>query len=990
MTAALTALALNVRVSALDPERAITQYLHQQWGSGQGFPGGPVHAITQGEDGYLWIAAERGLVRFDGLNFQLFEPKGMTAESGPTVLGIAADPDGSLWARLRGPALLRFRHRQFEDMLARVGQSVVTAMIRGHDGAILMATLGQGAVAYRNGTFEPIAAPTLMPHSFAISIAETSDGAVWLGTRDAGLLRVAGSMATRVTEGLPDPKINCLLPDPDGGGLWIGTDQGVSRWHGGQVTQDGVPPEIRKLPALAMMRDRESNIWIAAGSRGLFRVNAHGISVRKDDERAVPTNVTALFEDRDSNLWIGTTDGLERMRDGVFTSYASPQGLPSDSAGPLFIDADGRTWFAPTRGGLYWLRDGRVVPVTSGGLADDVVYSIGGGGGDVWVGRQRGGLTRLRLEGSDLEVERYTQAGGLAQDSVYAVHRARDGAVWAGTLSGGASRFKGGVFTNYDTTNGLSSNTVASILESADGTIWFGTPNGVSTFSRGGWRRFTTGDGLPSNDVNVLMEDTKGLVWAGTSAGLAVFDAGQVRTPPSTPAILRGSILGLAEDRTESIWVTTADRVVRVNRDGLLYGILGDSDLREYGVSDGLLAIEGVKRHRSVVTDPRGRVWLSMMRGLSVVDPGRVDGKTMPALTQIEDVSADGTSIDLYGTRAIPAGQQRITLWYAGLSLGVPERVMFRYRLDGFDRDWSAPVFDRQAVYTNLNPGSYVFRVKASNSDGQWTGDETTVSFDVKPLLWQTAWFRVSALALIGIAAWGAYRLRMLRVAHQLNVRFEERLAERTRIAQELHDTLLQGFLSASMQLHVAAEAVPADSPAKSSLAHVAQLMRRVIDEGRNAVRGLRSTAATTDDLEQAFTRIPTELPAESQIPFRVFVEGQPRPLHPVIRDEMYRIGREAVVNAFRHSGGSRVEMELEYSARHVRMLVRDDGKGIDEQVLRAGRDGHWGLSGMRERAQRIGAGFQVWSRFGAGTEVELSVPSHVAFQAPATQSRHT
>jgi signal transduction histidine kinase len=192
------------------------------------------------------------------------------------------------------------------------------------------------------------------------------------------------------------------------------------------------------------------------------------------------------------------------------------------------------------------------------------------------------------------------------------------------------------------------------------------------------------------------------------------------------------------------------------------------------------------------------------------------------------------------------------------------------------------------------------------------------------------------------------------------------------------------------MQLHVAAEAVPADSPAKSSLAHVAQLMRRVIDEGRNAVRGLRSTAATTDDLEQAFTRIPTELPPENQMSFRVIVEGQPRPLHPIIRDEMYRIGREAVVNAFRHSGGSRVEMELEYSARHVRMLVRDDGKGIDEQVLRTGRDGHWGLSGMRERAQRIGAGFQVWSRFGAGTEVELSVPSHVAFQAPATQSRHT
>jgi signal transduction histidine kinase len=255
-------------------------------------------------------------------------------------------------------------------------------------------------------------------------------------------------------------------------------------------------------------------------------------------------------------------------------------------------------------------------------------------------------------------------------------------------------------------------------------------------------------------------------------------------------------------------------------------------------------------------------------------------------------------------------------------------------------------------------------------------------------MFWQTAWFRVSALALVGLAAWGAYRLRMMRVAHQLNVRFEERLAERTRIAQDLHDTLLQGFLSASMQLHVAAEAVPADSPAKSSLSHVLQLMRRVIDEGRNAVRGLRSTAAPTDDLEQAFTRIPAELPAENQIPFRVIVEGQPRPLHPIIRDEVYRIGREALVNAFRHSGAGSIEVELDYAAAHVRVLVRDNGCGIDPTVLASGRDGHWGLSGMRERAERIGARVKVWSRAAAGTEVELFVPGPVAFQLPSSSGR--
>lgn len=320
-------------------------------------------------------------------------------------------------------------------------------------------------------------------------------------------------------------------------------------------------------------------------------------------------------------------------------------------------------------------------------------------------------------------------------------------------------------------------------------------------------------------------------------------------------------------------------------------------------------------------------------------------------------------------------------LSYAGLSLGVPERVRYRYRLDPFDRNWSDAVAERQAVYTNLSPGSYVFRVKASNSDGLWNSEEAMLSFEVEPMLWQTTWFRLSAVAVCFLAGWGIYRVRVMRLARQLNIRFEERLAERTRIAQELHDTLLQGFLSASMQLHVAAEAVPPDSPAKKLLSHVQQLMSRVIDEGRNAVRGLRAGPGTGDDLEQAFARIPVEMAISDQVEFHVFVDGQVRPLHPMIRDEIYRIGREAAVNAFRHSNGTRIEIELEYSPQHVRMLVRDNGRGIDEEVIRTGREGHWGLSGMRERAQRIGAHFKVWSRAGAGTEIELTVPNQVAFQ---------
>ncbi len=282
-------------------------------------------------------------------------------------------------------------------------------------------------------------------------------------------------------------------------------------------------------------------------------------------------------------------------------------------------------------------------------------------------------------------------------------------------------------------------------------------------------------------------------------------------------------------------------------------------------------------------------------------------------------------------------------------------------------------------MYTNLAPGPYVFRVKASNG-GAWNDHEAAIRFYVEPAYWQTWWFRLALLFVGAAAVWGVYRLRIRQIARQLDVRFEERLAERTRIAQELHDTLLQGFVSASMQLHVAADRLPAESPVKPSLGRVIDLVGRVIEEGRNAVRGLRSAGSDTYDLEQAFAGIQRELDAETTTSYRVVVEGQPRPLIPLIRDEVYRIGREGVVNAFRHARAPSIEVQVEYGPQQLRLVVRDDGRGIDPALLRARRDGHWGLTGMNERADLIGAHLTVLSRTDRGTEVQLTVPGHVAF----------
>jgi len=407
---------------------------------------------------------------------------------------------------------------------------------------------------------------------------------------------------------------------------------------------------------------------------------------------------------------------------------------------------------------------------------------------------------------------------------------------------------------------------------------------------------------------------------------------------------------------------------------------LDASDVRDYTLADGLLSAEGVKRSSSVTRDPSGKIWLSLGRGLSVVDPSHIPEASVPAIAHIETISADGKTSDLADHLRIAASPQRITVRYTGLSLAVPERVRFRYTLDGFERGWSEPVAEREAVYTNLAPGPYRFRVVASNSDGLWNGPEAAFPFEVEPMWWQTWSFRVAMLLLGGFAILAFYRGRLHQQARQLSLRFEERLAERTRIAQDLHDTLLQGVLSASMQLHVANDQLSVNSPAKPIVGRVLDLMGQVVDDGRNTLRGLRSSG-DAGDLEQQFSKVPHDLSTQGTVDFRVMVEGQVRPLHPLIHDEVYRIGREALANAFRHSGATGIEVELEYANHQLRVLVRDNGCGIDPQVLRAGRDGHWGLSGMRERAERVGAGLKLWSRLAGGTEVEISVPGQVAYR---------
>jgi ligand-binding sensor domain-containing protein/signal transduction histidine kinase len=1003
-------LSFTVSVSGVDPTRTVSQYIHDLWGTERGWPGGSITAIAQTSDGYLWIGTDKGLIRFDGLNFRHFE----RADPDPMLIGpvrtLLVDASDNLWILLQNTIVFRYRNGKFA-LVRGWSENGTTAMARGRSGEVLLSSLAEGTVTYSDNRFRTLSAAALLadaarvtyseapdpkatpfswfdrmavPTSLVISMAQTEDGRIWLGTEGRGLFYLQEARVS--STGLVNTKINCLLPFQNSE-LWVGTAKGALRWNGHKLTSAGIPSSLRNLDVRSILRDRDSNLWIGT-SLGLFRYNASGVSLLSVDETTGP--VSALFEDREGNIWIGSARGLEQLRDSAFVAYALPH-LDSQSTGPLHADSGGRVWVAPIQGGLRWLKEGKSGVVTVDGIASDVVYSITGTGkDDVWVGRQQGGLTHLRYTGNTLTAKTYTQADGLAQDRVYAVYRSRDGTVWSGTLNRGVSELKNGHFTNYSVADGLAANTVSSIAESPDGTMWFGTTNGVSAMSQGGWRTYTANDGLPSEDIHCLLQDSASILWIGTAEGLAYLSDGRVHIPRAAPESVKAPIFGIEEDKNGRLWIATSDHVLRVPRDRLLSGALKSADVRAFDQADGLGSTQGVRRSRSVVADPAGRIWFSLGNGLSVVDPSRVAMTSALAIAQIEALSVDGGPVSIQDKIHIPASPRRITFTYTGLSLATPERVRFKYFLEGFDRAWSEPVATREAVYTNLSAGFYRFRVLASNGDSLWNDSETSLRFEIEPLFWQTRWFWTTCVVLILLSVWSIHRYRLFHVTRQFNLRLEERVGERTRIARELHDTLLQSFQGLLLRFQAATNLLPKrPEEAKQGFESAIDQAAKAITESRDAVQGLRSSTAVSSDLALAISTLGEELASsetnQNAAELEVEVEGTPRNLHPILRDEVYRIAGEAVRNAFKHAKAKQIEVEIRYDEGQLRVRVRDDGKGIDAKYLNDDeRPGHYGLRGMRERAKLLGGKLAVWSELDAGTEVELLIPAARAYEKSA------
>ena len=440
------------------------------------------------------------------------------------------------------------------------------------------------------------------------------------------------------------------------------------------------------------------------------------------------------------------------------------------------------------------------------------------------------------------------------------------------------------------------------------------------------------------------------------------------------------------------LWLAGALGILRVSPAEIEKALTTPSYLIEgltIGANDGL---RGLPRQRepfpTAARAADGRLWFATTGGIAIIDPKRLTMNPIPPPIVIESIKADDRVWSRVDQPQLPARTRNIEIRYAALSLTDAERVRFRYKLDGYDEDWRGPVAERQVAYTNLPPDTYRFRLTASNNDGLWNTESSTLTFTILPAFYQTTWFRASLLLVLGLGGWAAYLIHMRQVARRLKLRYEERLAERERIARELHDTLLQGACGLVLQFQAVADQIPPSQPTRQLMDDALDRADRAIAEGRKRVDGLRTGVDDDYDLADAFTRVGRELANGTGPELKVIVEGQSRPLHVVIRDETYWIGREALINAFHWAAATHLEVELIYGQHELRFRCRDDGHGIDPAVLSAGRTGHWGMQGMRERATHMGGQLEISSRIGVGTEVDLKIPGSIAYRLSHQKSR--
>jgi ligand-binding sensor domain-containing protein/signal transduction histidine kinase len=960
------------RALALDPHRQLGQFGAREWQTENGLPQNSVHSIIQTRDGYIWVATEEGLARFDGLSFAVFDKQNTPQLKSNDVRSILEGRDGALWLSTAAGLVRLFKGEATAFTTAEgLPSDDVEVAYEDRAGDLWVGTAA-GLSRYHGGAFQNFTTRDGLAGNSVQALFEDGDGALWVGTT-GGLSRFKEGQFVSFgdAEGLAGG-VEAIEQGADGC-LWLGTSEGLSCYKDGRFknynARDGLPNER----VISLRADRAGGLWVGTAG-GLSRFDGNRFETFNHSDALADTIVLSVFEDAEGSLWVGTeSGGLLQLRDKKFTTYTTREGLASDIVKSVYEDRRGNVWVGTYGGGLSLLRDGKVTNYTTkDGLASNIVLALyDDAEGSLWVGTPDG-LSRMR-EG---KITTYTSADGLPNDFVRSIYADAEGSLWVGTR-GGLARLRDGVFKTYTTEDGLPNDFVGTIYEDASGNIWVGTLGGLSKFAGGAFTNYTTKDGLSDNVVISIYGDREGRLWIGTNgAGLNLLEDGKFKTFTTRDGLPNDSIYRILEDARGNLWMSCNKGIFRLSKSELEDFAAGRTHTLSpviYGTADGMTTREcSGGGHPSAWEGADGRMWFSTIKGVAMIDPSSLASNTEPPPTVVEQVRVDGEPINAAPGLELAPGKTRIDFYYAGLSFVAPEKVRYKYRLEGFDKDWVDGGDRRVAYYTNLGPGDYRFEVIASNNDGVWSSAPATFAFTLRPHFYRTVWFYALCAVALGLVAWQLYALRL----RQVRARFGAVLQERNRIAREIHDNLAQEILGISVQLEIVARLMSSSTEAaRLHLDRARALVRSSVAEARRYVWDLRSQSLEERDLPTALAEMTRRLTAESGVQTQFNVGGTFRPLPQQVENNLLRIGQEAVNNAVRHARARNITVSLNFDAQSVRLSVGDDGVGFDRENRGNGSGDHFGLTIMRERAEEMGGTVVVRSAPGEGSEVTVSVP---------------
>jgi signal transduction histidine kinase/ligand-binding sensor domain-containing protein len=991
------------QASALDANKRISQFSHTSWIAKDGVPA-PVFAIAQTPDGFLWLGTQAGLYKFDGQHFVRWEPlPGKAALSRGAVKALFVSRDGSLWIGYSSNAISRLKDGELKTFTPQEGLhrgGVLSIAEDQHGGIWAGGELGFSRLV--DGKWSRVEAAMGYPAPGARQILVDHQGTLWAATdgMNFGLgkdsIRVNTILKLRANQTRFEPTGQAVgyaaqLAEAPNGQVWLSEASGPSpavRPVEGRSEPD-IERAVSKLP-LCILFDGEAGLWIGTFYGGLRRTaNFRATERAPFDDYEVRDGLSgehiyALFKDHEGDVWLGTTRGVDRFRENKVTPYSTAEGLEPGARLALAATKDGDVWIVSYPGALVQrVVDTKLVGVKlpAYSASDSTrILSVHARDNHIWLGGSFG-----LAEGKDRWFNLVPIPGVSVGNTVEAVTSDSTGNLWLAVWQGYKTHIKrgrNGVWTHFPSQSSVPETHCRVLFGDAEGRVWLGYETGeVVVYEKDHFVRYSGADGLPDGKILSITE-LRGHIWVAGEGGLSSFDGKRFATVTKANGLPGNSVSALLEDDQGSLWIAGDLGIARVLPAEMDAALKSPSYSMRRTFLDSTDGLPGLPRQQEpfpcAVKSADGRLWFATSDGIAAIDPRHLPTNAVPPPIAIQAAMANNQSLDY--SAALHLRPRNIEIGFAVLSFPVPERVLCRYKLEDYESDWHGPVATRSATYTNLPPGKYKFRVIASNDDGVWNENGTTLPFEIIPRFYETGWFLLLCSLAGVLSIWFVYRWRLRFVTARLNFQYVERLSERERIARDLHDTLLQSVQGVMLSFQAVTKEIPDHQQARGVLERVLDRADEVIAEGRRIIAGLR-TFQRDCDLSEDLANAARAFAGGSQPQFRLVVEGTVRPLHPMVRDEAYRIGREAIANAFLHAGSRNLEVEITYLANELRVRIQDDGCGIHPQTLvSGGKPSHWGLRGMRERARSIRSRLSIRSGIDCGTEIELRVPGVVAY----------